>query len=577
MNRSLLLVVCDFLLLSILALARFDVPKDAVIAKDQQKIVSKEVVERISDGENYDDVVAELEATNETLLENLSSDKDDLLKQKLELEEQIALRRQELAEKEEQIATRDETIAQNEAAILAAKEESEQLEAQRQEIERKREALLQSNAASKKELELLAKNLADAKKRSDELAALKDKQQKEAESIKVELAATQEKAKAEEQRAAEAKALLLEEKKRADALVASTTKIDERIDSLNRDLKQDLAGVGQELKGVGQELKGVGENIAGVGERIASVSNEVTSVKQDVSKVGEEVQGVKETVSDVSQEVAGVGSRVETIQQDVSEQAAVQEENFRKLSERQTKTVSEIFSKYEENKVKLTFDYSHVGGLFGKETSGTFSMDTVIMVDGSFAYSLVHAKDSPFRLDPRPRKLIKVSGSLSSPKLKTPIPVKEIAFMDDPRILIVPLYVNPVELRKSSSIELFGSPKNPYLFSEAVVVDAKDGRFGQTDFTRDERDPRYIKVSHKRFAFVTGEFDPGKGDLVFSQKGEVLGVLVNRDYAFHVKNLGARIHGGSRTIMGPSFNASKTNDLTVSLKKKLFGLSNKFR
>ena len=127
MNRSLLLVVCDFLLLSILALARFDVPKDAVIAKDQQKIVSKEVVERISDGENYDDVVAELEATNETLLENLSSDKDDLLKQKLELEEQIALRRQELAEKEEQIATRDETIAQNEAAILAAKEESEQL------------------------------------------------------------------------------------------------------------------------------------------------------------------------------------------------------------------------------------------------------------------------------------------------------------------------------------------------------------------------------------------------------------------------------------------------------------------
>ena len=57
-------------------------PQDAVIAKDQQKIVSKEVNERISDGGNYDDVVAELEAA-ETLLENLGSDKDDLLKQKL--------------------------------------------------------------------------------------------------------------------------------------------------------------------------------------------------------------------------------------------------------------------------------------------------------------------------------------------------------------------------------------------------------------------------------------------------------------------------------------------------------------
>ena len=54
MNRSLLLVVCDFLLLSILALARFDVPEGAIMAKDDQKVVSKEVIERISDGENYD-------------------------------------------------------------------------------------------------------------------------------------------------------------------------------------------------------------------------------------------------------------------------------------------------------------------------------------------------------------------------------------------------------------------------------------------------------------------------------------------------------------------------------------------
>jgi uncharacterized protein YoxC len=566
MNRSLLLVVCDFLLLSILALARFDVPKDAVFARDQEKIVSKEVVERISDGENYDDVVAELEATNETLLENLSSDKDDLVKQKLELEQQIALRRQELADKVDQLASRDATIVQNEAAIEAGKVESEQLETQRQEIERKREALLQSNAASKKELELLAKNLADAKKRSDELAALKEKQQKEAESIKVELAVTQERAKAEEQRATEARVLLLEEKKRSDALVASTTKLDEKIDTLN-----------QGLQGVGQDLKIVGQGLAGVGDRITSVSNEVTSVREDVSKVGQEVQGVKETVSDVSQEVSGVGSRVEAIQQDVIEHAAEQKENFRKLSERQSKTVNEIFSKYEENKIKLTFNYSHVTGLLSSKKTETFSIETIIMVDGSFAYSLIHAKDSPFKLDPRPRKLINVSGEITSPKLKSPIPVKEIAFMDDPRILIVPLYVNPTELRKTSPIELFSSPQNPYLFSEAVVVDAKDGRFGQTDFMRDERDARYIKVSHTRFAFVTGAFDPGRGDLVFSQKGEVLGVLVNRDYAFHVKNLGARIHGGSRTILGASFNASKTNDLTNSLKKKLFGLNNKFR
>ena len=195
MNRSLLLVVCDFLLLSILALARFDVPEGATIAQDDQKVVSREVIERISDGENYDDVVAELEATNETLLENLSSDKDALFEQKMDLEEQIAQRQKELAEKEQQIKSRDAVIAGKEEAIKIAQAEAAVLEAQRKEIEGKREELLKDNAASQKELELLAQNLADAKRKSEELAQLKEKTQRETESMKVEFCPTQVKAK----------------------------------------------------------------------------------------------------------------------------------------------------------------------------------------------------------------------------------------------------------------------------------------------------------------------------------------------------------------------------------------------
>ena len=108
-------------------------------------------------------------------------------------------------------------------------------------------------------------------------------------------------------------------------------------------------------------------------------------------------------------------------------------------------------------------------------------------------------------------------------------------------------------------------------------MDSKEGRFGQTDFVRDERDSRYIKVRHTNFAFVTGKFDPGKGDIVFSKKGELLGIMVNNDYAYHVKNLGSRIHGGSRTTLGSVFNPTKTNSLMTSLNKTLFGLSKKFR
>ena len=552
MNRSLLLVVCDFLLLSILALARFDVPADATIAKDGQKIVSNAVIERISDGENYDDVVAELEATNETLLENLSSDKDDLLEQKLKLEDQIAQRQKELEDKENQIASRDAVIADNQEEIKKSQAEAQELERKREEIEKKREALLQTNAASKKELELLSKNLADAKKKSDQLAELKAKTEKEAETFRVELAKSIEKVKAEEKATAEAQAQLKDEKRRGDALVASTAKFDEKIDSIN-------AG----LKGVGEDLKVVGQGLAGVGDKITNVTNDVNSVKQDVSRVGQEIEGV--------------GSKVENIKKEVEVSVAQQKENFKKLTDVQTKSLNEIFTRYDENKIKLKLTFTHKGGFMGATKKDTFEMDTIIMVDGSFAYSLVHARSSPFRLEPSVRKLTEVSGQISSPKLKNAIEVKEVAFMDDPRILIVPLYINPKELEKTSEIEVFNAPQNPYLFSEAVVVNAKSGRFGQTDFLRDERDSRYIKVSHTNFAFITGKFDPGKGDLVFSQKGELLGIMVNNDYAFHVKNLGSRIHNGSRTTLGNTFNPIKTNPLMASLSKALFGLNKKFR
>ena len=225
----------------------------------------------------------------------------------------------------------------------------------------------------------------------------------------------------------------------------------------------------------------------------------------------------------------------------------------------------------------MELTYTHKFGITQSNREDKFSMDTILMVDGNFVYALVHAKESPFRVEINPRRLVSVTGQITGSKLKKPLEVKEIAFMDDPRMIIVPLYANPQDLVKSSGIELFQAPQNPFLFDDAVVVDVKDSRFGQTKCLRDEKDGRYIEVDERSFAFLTGAFNPGKGDLVFSQKAELLGIMVNGDYAFHVKNLGGRIEGGSRTLLGDSFDADKTNTLLRDLKKKLSGLSKKFK
>ena len=83
----------------------------------------------------------------------------------------------------------------------------------------------------------------------------------------------------------------------------------------------------------------------------------------------------------------------------------------------------------------------------GADKTEKFSMDSIILADDSFAYTLVHSKDSPFRLQPKSRSLVSVKEKFLGISSKSNSR-KEIAFMDDPRIIIIPLYINPKILLK---------------------------------------------------------------------------------------------------------------------------------
>ena len=93
--------------------------------RDSQKIVEAGVVERKSDGENYDDVVAELEATNETLQSNLGADKDELIKQREELEAELREREQALSAKEAELSAQQDELSRKDSEIEVARKELE--------------------------------------------------------------------------------------------------------------------------------------------------------------------------------------------------------------------------------------------------------------------------------------------------------------------------------------------------------------------------------------------------------------------------------------------------------------------
>jgi len=59
----------------------------------------------------------------------------------------------------------------------------------------------------------------------------------------------------------------------------------------------------------------------------------------------------------------------------------------------------------------------------------------------------------------------------------------------------------------------------------------KDGRkFGEVIFQMDPKNRGYVKLDKGFIRSIMGEFNPTQGDLVFSQTGELLGIMANSKY-----------------------------------------------
>ncbi|WOO41633.1 hypothetical protein [Rubellicoccus peritrichatus] len=157
MSRSLLLVICDFLLLSLLALARFDDPKEQ---EQTQELTAEELA--AADSAVDKDLVEILKLS----LEAEKAGTEDLAQTLEQTRESLEAREKTLAEKEERLSKVEMTAEQ-----LAA--EKAAIEKARAEAEAERERLAQEAATIQEKLRTadterveLAKSLAEAKETS---------------------------------------------------------------------------------------------------------------------------------------------------------------------------------------------------------------------------------------------------------------------------------------------------------------------------------------------------------------------------------------------------------------------------
>lgn len=333
MNRSLLLVICDFLLLSLLALARFDDPEESAPPEPdmsrEEQIAADAAVDR--------DLV-------EILKLSLDAEKTDTE----ELASQLDQTRETLQAREQALAAREAELAETQMA-------AEELAAQKAALEKARAEA----EAERRRVELEAAAAAAAAK------AAREKLQ-EAAAERVELAKSLAEAKESSAVSGERLKSMQQEMQRQQAILETLRSESERLASEKRIAEQERAALASRLQ------------VAQAESRVMQTS--LQTARADIEATREEKKAIQQTADKLAEGVGVLAKSTEGIQQEV-----------KKL---QPQSLNTLFDRYRSNRVRLVFNTEETV-LFGTTTKN-YMADTLLVSEGERTYALVHIDETPF-------------------------------------------------------------------------------------------------------------------------------------------------------------------------------------
>ena len=375
-------------------------------------------------------------------------------------------------------------------------------------------------------VEVMRLSLADEKAAQDQLRTQLDSTATNLQQRETQVAGLQsEKGKLEQDLSATRQtAEQLEQKVNAAAREAEASRI--RMAQIQRDLEL------QEKQAREQK-----EAMTALEQKHAAARSEIESLNVAVKVAEHDKAQLRTNLEETKQEVAAV--REEKLK--IQAQAGVLAEGVGKLADKSGELTKEIRDNRPINPNTLFADFAanqftiesttRRSGLFGPFTTER-SARTVLISDGEHVFALLHISDTPLNLADLPLDYQLVSGVLRRPAIE--IAVGEFAFHAlDPRVVLVPV---DAARAAASGVRVYPLAADPFKFPEAVLVSRK-GHYGEIPFKVDPTVPRYVKMDNRFIKWLSGEFTPSTGDLVFSKTGELLGLMVNSDYCLVLNQL----------------------------------------
>lgn len=382
MNRSLLLIVCDFLLLSLLALADFEKSGEPIAA------------ERTAPAAEYDPTAEDDEesAIAGLLAAALSAEQsaqEQLERELREARERISTADATLADLETNLAERERDLSRTRTEAEKAAEEARRLAAEKSEIEQAARETAREKERLAGEKEALESKTAELTDRVERLSGRAEADRQELDRKARELA------RAEAELEKRARALEAEEARRREAEAARLR----------------LAG---EVETVRREKELLSSNLESAEKTIEVERREKAELRQQTESLSENVTRLADASSEITEEVR----------------------NLRPL------TGNEIFRKADANRVTFVFEGTRTG-LFS-DAPFTEEIPAVVTVIGDQSFLWLHVEQTPFADPDRRRFLKSLDLFIEANGVRFRVP-RMGALEADPSLLFLPLTDSIVE------------------------------------------------------------------------------------------------------------------------------------
>lgn len=501
MNRSMLIIITDFLLLSLLTFAKFD-----QVQPEQHRPLPAGGTNPLHPSKGDTDVL-------------------DVLKMSLD-EERLA--REHLTSKlgtaEEALRNRENVITEDERRIAEAQQHLQRKEEESRNLEKSR-ASLQDQLGSART------NLSRLQQQVEETAASAKVSATRAETLTADLQARQEE---------------------AERLKRQVDDLEKKRQAAEAD-RQKLA---TQLQLAETEKRLTREQLEAARGEVQVARGEVQAARGEVQAARGEVQVARQEVQVVRKEKAQIQEQTTKLAKGVSDLAEKSGELTKEIRENRPLAPNAIFSEFRTNRVETSFKGGRAG-VFGQAVNKEKEAKTILVSDGQKTFGIYHIDDTPLAFTTPGMEWRQFTGTLR--REGAAVPIARLHFLDnDPRVVLVP--VPPPDATKLKA-KIYPVTKDPFKFQEAVLVGANEGYYGECKFQIDPEMPQYVRMHRGIFSRLVGNFAPSTGDLVLSKTGELLGVMVNKQYCLVLSSLGA----GQSLTAGDDLTTQPTGKLLSQL------------